>query len=138
MNRKISIAAIAILAAVVLSLLTTLHQRENALTCDYDGTKISPVYEVDIKLKDGRAMKFCSIFCAKAWFRENSAKTDSVTVTDEITGEGIDAGIAIFVVSNIVTVEANQNRMHAFKDDHYAQTHAKQHHGKVADNPFKP
>ena len=138
MNRKITIAAIVILAAVILALLTTLHQRENALMCNYDGTKIEPVYGVNIKVKDGKVMNFCSVFCAKAWFHEHTAKIDSVTVTDEITGEKIDSGVAIFVVSDVVTVDANQNRIHAFKDNHYAQIHAKQHRGKVVENPFEP
>ncbi|MBI4686865.1 MAG: hypothetical protein HY756_03670 [Nitrospirae bacterium] len=136
MNKRTTLAIIIILISVALSFLTVFYNKQNTPVCSYDGTRIEPIYEVDIKQKDGRLLRFCSVYCAKGWFKEKPGEVDSVIVTDEITGEKIDAAIAFFVESEVVAIEATQNRIHAFKNKEYAVNHARQYKGKIIDNPF--
>ncbi len=136
-KKKIIIAAIILIVSIVLALATAIYRSQKAFRCDYDGTRIIPIYEVDIMLKEGKFMRFCSIYCARAWFQGNASRVDAVLVTDEITGEKLDADIAFFVESDVVTVKATQNRIHVFKDKTHALSHARQYNGKLVDNPFK-
>ncbi|RJO61772.1 hypothetical protein C4544_01910 [candidate division WS5 bacterium] len=135
MNRKITPAAIILAVSVAISLIVISFQKQGTHVCHYDGEKSRPIYEVNITLKDGDVMQFCSIYCAGAWFKENAAKADTVIVTDEITGEKLDASIAFFVESDVISVATTRNRIHAFKDEHHAQTHAKQYNGRNVVNP---
>lgn len=126
-----------ILFSILLALASVLYKSHKADRCDYDGTKITPVYEVDIILDNGDTLRFCSVFCAKAWLRDNPSEADAVNVTDEITGEKIDASLAHYVESDVVTVSATWNRIHAFKDKKQAFSHARQHNGRFVENPFQ-
>ncbi|MBI4848571.1 MAG: hypothetical protein HY808_08380 [Nitrospirae bacterium] len=136
MNRKSILAAIIIAFSVAISLITISLQRQNAPVCHYDGENIMPVYEVDIEQKDRGVLKFCSVYCALEWFKRNNTKSAFVTVTDELTGEKLDASLAFFVESDVISVAATRNRMHVFKDKHHAQAHGKQYNGKSVLNPF--
>lgn len=136
MNGKITLAAIIIAVSVAVSLFTIFLQRQSVSVCHYDGEKIMPIYGVDIKLKDGDVSRFCSVYCSQAWFKENNTKVASVTVTDELTGEKLDASLAFFVESEVVSVATTRNRIHVFKEEHHAQTHAKQYNGLIVNNPF--
>lgn len=136
MNNKITFAAIIIAVSVAVSLITILFQRQNVPVCHYDGENITTIYEVAINLKDGDVSKFCSVYCAQAWFKENNKKVASVTVTDEFTGEKLDASIAFFVESDVVNVAATRNSIHVFKDEHDARAHIKQYNGKTLQDPF--
>jgi hypothetical protein len=136
MNMKMVIAAITLAVSVVASLITILLQGRSAPVCHYDGDEIMSVYEVEIKQKEGEILRFCSVYCAQAWFKENNKKVASVTVTDEFTGEKLDVSIAFFVESDVVSVAATRNRIHVFKDEHNAQEHVKQYNGKILQDPF--
>lgn len=136
MNTKITLAAIIIAVAIVIPLITISLQRQNTTVCHYDGEKIMAIYEVDIKQKDGDILRFCSVYCAREWFERNNTKVASVTVTDELTGEKLDAAIAFFVESEVISVATTRNRIHVFKEEHHSQTHAKQYNGRIVNNPF--
>ncbi|RJQ47946.1 MAG: hypothetical protein C4538_04680 [Nitrospiraceae bacterium] len=136
MNRKAAPAAVIIAVSAVVSLLTIILHKQSVSVCSYDGEDIMSIYEVNIKIKNGGMLRFCSVYCAEAWFRENSPEAASVTVTDELTGEKLDASLAIFVESDVVSVAATNNRIHVFKDEYQAREHAKQYNGRIVDNPF--
>jgi hypothetical protein len=104
--------------------------------CAYEGSAITPIYEVDIVLMDKSVKKFCSIFCASQWFRNNVKLVNHVIVTDEIRGNKIDSYMAYFVESELITNETNDNRIHVFQQRQDAITHAEKFHGTMTDDPF--
>lgn len=104
--------------------------------CAYDGSAVPPIYEVDIILKDHSARKFCSIYCAVQWFKNNIPLVDHVVVTDEIRGNKIDSYMAYFVESELITNKTNDNRIHIFQQRQDALAHAEKFHGTIIDDPF--
>lgn len=104
--------------------------------CAFDGSPITPIFEVDMVLKDKSVKKFCSIYCATQWFKNNTKSIDHVLVTDEIRGTRIDAYMAYFVESELITNETNDNRIHVFQQRQDALTHAEKFHGTMTDDPF--
>ncbi|TVL99974.1 MAG: hypothetical protein CV087_15740 [Candidatus Brocadia sp. WS118] len=104
--------------------------------CAFDGSAITPIYEVDIVLSDRSIKKFCSIYCAVRWFKNNAPWVDHVVVTDEIRGNKIDSYMAYFVESELITNETNDNRIHVFQQRQDALTHAEKFRGTMADDPF--
>jgi len=134
--RKTTVGIIILVISMILAFSSAMYRSQTAFRCNYDGTRIIPVYEIEIRLKDGDTGRFCSVHCAKAWLQENTSPVGSVIVTDEITGESLDSAIALFVESDVVTVKATQNIIHAFRDKSHAMSHAKQYNGRLVDNPF--
>ena len=57
-------------------------------------------------------------------------------MTDEVTGKRIDASIAYFVESSIVTNQSTGNKIHVFAEKADAEKHAKDFSGTVIRNPF--
>ncbi len=104
--------------------------------CAYDGSAIPQIYEVDIVLKDATTKKFCSIYCAAQWYKNNVTLIDHVVVTDEIRGNKIDSYMAYFVESELITNETNDSRIHVFQQRQDALTHAEKFHGAMTDDPF--
>ena len=104
--------------------------------CAFEGSAITPIFEVDMVLKDKSTQKFCSIYCATQWFKKNAKSVDHVLVTDEIRGNKIDSYMAYFVESELITNETNDNRIHVFQQRQDALTHAEKFHGTMTDDPF--
>lgn len=104
--------------------------------CAYDGSAISPIYEAELVMKDTSVKKFCSIYCASQWFKNNTKLVDHALVTDEIRGNKIDSYMAYFVESELITNETNDNRIHVFQQRQDALTHAEKFHGAMTDDPF--
>jgi hypothetical protein len=59
-------------------------------------------------------------------------------VTDEVSGEEIDAPDAYFVRSQVVTTPATGNRIHVFHKLEDAQRHAQTYRGTVLDAKERP
>jgi hypothetical protein len=135
--RKTTAGITILLISIILAFSSAIYRSQNAFKCNYDGLRIIPVYEVDIRLKDGNTGRFCSVHCAKAWLQRNTSPVDSVIVTDEIAGERLDSAVAFFVESDVVTIKVAQNRIHSFRDKSDAMSHAKQYNGRLVENPFK-
>ena len=133
---KIVTGLIVLIVSIILAAGSVIYQGQKAPRCDFDGTKIIPVYGIDIMLRSGTTLKFCSVCCAREWFRKNLSQIDLVMVTDEVTGEMLDAALAHYVQSDVVTVRAVQNRIHVFKEKSHALSHAGQHKGNIIENPF--
>lgn len=111
---------------------------ETDLRCSYDGTKIKPLYQVDVFLNDNTGLSFCSIYCASRWFESNKDKVKYFMLTDEVTGQKFESTLGYFVESDLVTIPEVRNRIHAFATKEDALKHAKQFDGKLIENPFKP
>lgn len=95
-----------------------------------------PGGEREIYMADGKTLKFCCIGCARKWLDGNRGKVEYITVTDEVTGKRIDASIAYFVESSIVTNQSTGNRIHVFAEKGDAEKHAKEFGGTIIKNPF--
>jgi hypothetical protein len=134
---RTALGGVIIAAAAFIALASVLYQGGRAGRCSYDGTAITPVYEVDIRLKDGRAWKFCSITCARAMFEEHRDEVETVVVTDEVTGEKLASSAAYFVESDVVTNKVTRNRVHVFKYEEEALSHARRYNGRLVEDPFK-
>lgn len=128
---------IAIIITIIVALIGVAYQKfVRSPRCAFDGSSVTPIYEVDIFLKDRSVKKFCSIYCAAQWFKSNHDLIDHVVVTDEIRGNKIDSYMAYFVESELITDETNDNRIHVFQQRQDALTHAEKSHGIVTDDPF--
>lgn len=114
----------------------TLLKKTGGNRCALDATKIEPIYQVDILPVEGNVLKFCCIECAKKWLASNKGKIGAVTVTDEVTGNRIDASIAWFVESSIVTNPSTGNKIHVFAEKTDAEKHAREFKGTIIKNPF--
>jgi hypothetical protein len=86
----------------------------------------------------GQIHLFCCIYCAELWLAHQEAKPAAVFVTDEATGQEIDAASAWFVRSSVVTVAHTRNRVHAFGKHRDASRHAEAAQGKVLQDTERP
>jgi hypothetical protein len=62
----------------------------------------------------------------------------SITVTDEVSAQPVDAGEAAFVRSAIVTNAITGNNIHVFADAVDAEQHAAQFRGKLLVDTERP
>lgn len=128
---------IGLVIAFIISLSGVAYQKFlKSPRCDYDGSPIPPIYEVNLILKDDSTKRFCSIYCAKQWFEKNKQAVDHAVVTDEIRGNKIESYMAYFVESELITNETNDNRIHVFQQRQDAITHAEKFNGIIIDDPF--
>ena len=104
--------------------------------CDYDGTRIEPLYAVYFSLQDGSEKKFCSVVCASMSFSALKKQIKEVRVTDESSGAKIISSQAFFVESEMVTVPHVKNRIHAFAKKEDALKHIQKFKGRWVKNPF--
>jgi ribosomal protein L24E len=104
--------------------------------CDYDGTRIEPLYAVYFFLQDGSEKKFCSVVCASMSFSALKKQIKVVRVADESSGAKIIASQAFFVESEVVTVPHIKNRIHAFAKKEDALNHLQKFKGRWIENPL--
>ena len=128
---------IVIFIFLLVALAGSLMKKSGGDRCALDATKIEPIYQVDFSPREGKTEKFCCIECARKWLAANKGKVAAVTATDEVTGKRIDASIAYFVESDVVTNRSTGNRIHAFADRIDAEKHARDFNGVIIENPFK-
>ena len=101
--------------------------------CQWDGRLIDNSYRV--KVVNGESTHtFCGISCARNWLAKGQfGGALSVFVTDEESGELIEASSATFARSTVVTNEVTGNRIHVFKDRGSAQRHIEAFRGQILD-----
>jgi NosL protein len=128
---------IVIFLFLLVALAASLMKKSEGESCALDATKIEPIYQVDITPREGKILKFCCIECARKWLAANKGRVSAVTVTDEVTGKRIDASIAFFVESSVVTNQSTGNKIHVFEEKADAEKHARDFNGTVIENPFK-
>ena len=126
------LAGLAVIAG--LPLLGFWARRDAAPRCALDGVKLDPHYQVQVIDVAGEARGFCCPRCAALWIERQSSPCLAVRVTDELSGEWVDASAAYFVRSLVVTTAANGNRIHVFRD----RAHAERFGGKVLEGLETP
>jgi hypothetical protein len=143
MNKKKIILG-ALLAAAVIGIalwgsLSRMGKQDQTVTqwCDFDGTTIRAPYRVDIIQADHQKKKFCSLYCALMWQRQNPGPGAEIRVVDEPSGDIIDARQAVYVRSKVISVPEVKNDLHVFAKMSDAQAHARQFGGRIVPNPFE-
>jgi len=139
LSKATATAALIVLAlAVLLPVIGTWVRRIPQSRCALDGAEIEPSYRVRIDDAEGRTHLFCCIRCCEMWLAQQAALPRRIWVTDESSGEEIDARLAVFVRSVVVTSPTTGDRIHAFKDRLQAERHAKSCWGAVLSDKDKP
>lgn len=128
--------------AVVVGLPVMAHwaRRPDGTGCALDGAKIDPIYRVEISDGQGRTQAFCCLRCARIWRDRQPAPPQSITVTDEASGQRLATAAAYYVRSSVVTVPATGNRVHVFRSRADAEKHAAAHAGALlsaSERPFR-
>lgn len=113
-------------------------RRDSAGRCTLDGVRIEPRYRVRVLDAAGRDREFCCIRCAELWLQRQTNPPLAIRVTDENSGDEIDASAAHFVRSSIVTAPTTGNRIHAFADRANAERHADAANGLILEGPERP
>ena len=104
--------------------------------CALDGLAIDPTYRVLVTDQRGEHA-FCSPRCAQLWIGKQTQPPIAVHVTDEVSGDLLDAASAWYVRSPVVTVPATGNRLHVFRARADAVRHVRQYGGTMLDEePF--
>jgi len=130
------IVSFIIVVIVLLGFVWAIKKGASADRCDYDGTRIEPLYAVYFSLQDGAEKKFCSIACASMSLPALKKQIKEVRVTDESSGAKIISSQAFFVESEMVTVPHVKNRIHAFAKKEDALKHIQKFNGRWVGNPF--
>jgi ribosomal protein L24E len=130
------IVSFIIVVIVLLGFVWAIKKGASADRCDYDGTRIEPLYAVYFSLQDGSEKKFCSVVCASMSFSALKKQIKEVRVTDESSGAKIISSQAFFVESEMVTVPHVKNRIHAFAKKEDALKHIQKFKGRWVENPF--
>jgi hypothetical protein len=91
--------------------------------CDLDGVAIDPAYQVRVMDAEGRERRFCCIRCAELWLKHQAHAPREIWVTDEVSGQEIDARSAWFARSLVITNPVTGNRIHAFRSRPDAEKH---------------
>jgi hypothetical protein len=142
MNTKRCLLLALVLGLVVgLPLLGHWARRGTAGRCVLDGVPIDPLYAARVVDEQGQSHSFCCINCARLWLSQHQAAPRAVFVTDEVTSEEIDAASAWMVRSQVVSVAATRNCLHAFRHRADAERHARSALGRLLsrdENPFLP
>jgi hypothetical protein len=127
-----------LIIAITISVLVVFPRNIHASSrCSLDGSRIQPLHEVIIVLQDKSVHRFSSIISARIWFRENGEQASNIRVTDETTGEKIDAGQAFYAESEVITTPHTRNKIHVFGRREAAELHALKFRGKLVKSPFK-
>ena len=103
-----------------------------------DGGEIVPAYRVRVVDGRGDSHLFCCVACARIWLQRQPAPPRAVAVTDEESGEEIDASEAWYVRSSVVTTPTTGNRVHVFRNRADAEKHADAFGGVVLPGSERP
>jgi hypothetical protein len=134
--RKWSLAYLILVALLALAV-GFWNRYGTAERCEMDGQPLSPALRMDLKMPGGAWHAFCTIECARRWLaRQPRAVPDEAVVRDALTGEPLDAYVAFFVRSEVVTSRSNGNNIHAFRFRTDAMEHLHRFGGEEIDDPF--
>ena len=113
------LAAVAVLAAVA-----SRARHQSGERCALDGVAIDPLARVEVVDAGGRTHAFCCPRCAELWLGRQANPPRAVTVTDEGTGDRIDATRAFYVRRFDEPPATSGNRLHAFRTRAAAEEYA--------------
>jgi hypothetical protein len=106
--------------------------------CDFDGAKVERTSRVDVIDGRGRPHVFCCPTCANNWLRRQQDPPRSITVTDEVSSQPVDAAEAWFVRSSDTEAGTTGRRMHVFRSQADAEQYADTYHGTILLGSEKP
>jgi hypothetical protein len=106
--------------------------------CDFDGNKVERACRVDIVDSEGRPHVFCCPGCALAWLTRQADAPRSITVTDEVSGQPLDAARAVYVRSSALDTQATGRSLHVFRSEADAEKHADTFAGIVLSESERP
>ena len=135
--RRLLLVGALIITAIISVLVVYPGHIHASPRCSLDGSRIQPIYEVIIVVRNKSVHRFSSIISARIWFRGNNEQASTILVTDEATGEKIDAGQAFYAESEVITTPHTRNKIHVFGQREAAELHAHEFRGKLVKNPFK-
>jgi hypothetical protein len=115
-----------------------LVRRGSATGCALDGMPIDPLLRIHVVDARGRGHDFCCISCAELWLGRQTEPAHGIYVTDEASGQQVDARHAYFVRSLVITVAATENRIHAFARRADARKHADAFGGRILSQSVQP
>src|SRR5262245_25314533 len=130
--------AVALAVVVGLPLVGRWLRPRDTVRCALDGLKVEPLYQVNVVDHAGTSRAFCCVRCAERWLALRDGKPAAVYVTDEGSGQGIDASDAWFVWSTVPTNPITRNRVHVFRDRADAEEHARAFHGTLLSKDERP
>ena len=113
-------------------------RRGRANRCALDGGSVDPRLRVRIVDAAGDDFEFCCLSCAQWWLEASRARPSRIYVTDETSGEEIEAEKAYYVRSRVVSHGPTQERRHVFRHQSDAETHAREFHGRVLEGKRRP
>jgi hypothetical protein len=112
---------------------------DGAVHCALDGVVVNPRYAVRVLDEPtGVSRRFCCPSCAETWIARDPAVRRRAFVTDETTGDEIDARDAWFVRSRVVAVQATDSRVHSFATEAAARRHADEFRGTALEGDERP
>jgi uncharacterized C2H2 Zn-finger protein len=139
MNIPWKLLVVGLIVVVGLPVAGTLVRRARPAGCALDGSKIDEAYRVRIVDTEDGEHVFCCLRCAEMWLARQKAFPRAIMVTDETSGEEIDASSAWYVRSTVVTRATTGNCIHVFRSQTDAAKHAAENAGIVLpakENPF--
>jgi hypothetical protein len=98
--------------------------------CAWDGQEIELIYRVRIVEDAENTYEFCCLQCAELWLERRGHKPLRILVTDEASGQEIEAFKAYYVRSTVATNAVTGNRRHVFRTAEDALKHAEAAHGR--------
>jgi hypothetical protein len=108
--------------------------------CALDGAVVVPDYRVEVEDADGNRHVFCCVRCVQIWLADQASPPRSITVTDEESGESVEASRAWYVRNWVVTTPATGNRIHVFRRRAKAESYSAEKQGIVlprSEFPFR-
>lgn len=124
-SRPLLLLFLGALVVVGLPLLGRWLRQDPSSRCALDGLPIEPLYQVRILDPDGKPRAFCCVSCAQRWLSREEDPPRAVFVTDESSGNTIEAASAHFVRSTVATSPITGNRVHVFADRVAAEAHVR-------------
>ena len=106
--------------------------------CAWDGLVIDSRFRVVVEFDERSSWEFCDVRCARSRIAGVKLTPRVITVTDEISGEELDARRAVFVRSSITTNRATGNRWHVFGHRADAERHARESKGRLREGLAHP
>ena len=133
------LAFFGLVIAASLPLLGHWIRGEKPARCAWDGLRLEPPYVVTVTDCMKTTHQFCCVQCARLWLDKSGIEFDRITVTDEASGQEIDAAAAWYVRSTLATSEVTGNRIHVFRTEADAREHVEAARGRLlsaGDAPF--
>jgi hypothetical protein len=139
MNRRAWLLHLVALVVVAgLPVMARWSRQQAGDRCALDGRSIEPRFQVRIAATGAPVRRFCCIRCAEAWLSHQDRRPAAVLVTDEESGQELDAAGAFFVRSTVVSNASTGNRIHVFKDLDAAEAHRALAGGTMLRGPERP